>query len=119
MNNRNYPTALFIMGLITNILFRFSWLFVPGIILSIIGIFINPCLYIGLALLLIDIAISLIEQIKIRQVFLKGSDDPDFQAFQDAVSKDGDWKDNIFDFLNQKMSDSQNQMDSDDESEDQ
>ena len=118
MNNRKYPTSLFIIGFITNILFRFSWLFFPCIILLIVGIFVNPCLYVGLALLLIDILLSLIEQFRIRQAFLEESDNPDFQAFQDAVSKDGNWRDNIGELLNQKMSDPQNEIKSNDESED-
>ena len=106
MNNRKYPTSLFIIGFITNILFHFFWLFIPCIILLIIGIFVKPCLYIGLALLLIDILLSLIEQFRIRQ------------AFQDALSKDGNWRDNIGELLNQKMSDPQNEIKSHDESED-
>ena len=118
MNNRKYPTSLFIIGFITNILFHFFWLFIPCIILLIIGIFVKPCLYIGLALLLIDILLSLIEQFRIRQAFLEESDNPDFRAFQDALSKDGNWKDNIGEFLSQKMSDPQNEIKSDDKSED-
>ena len=118
MNNRKYPTSLFIIGFITNILFHFFWLFIPCIILLIIGIFVKPCLYIGLALLLIDFLLSLIEQFRIRQAFLEESDNPDFRAFQDALSKDGNWKDNIGELLSQKMSDPQNEIKSDDKSED-
>ena len=118
MNNRKYPTSLFIIGFITNILFHFFWLIIPCIILLIIGIFVKPCLYIGLALLLIDILLSLIEQFRIRQAFLEESDNPDFRAFQDALSKDGNWKDNIGELLSQKMSDPQNEIKSDDKSED-
>ena len=118
MNNRKYPTSLFMIGFITNILFHFFWLFIPCIILLIVGIFVKPCLYVGLALLLIDILLSLIEQFRIRQAFLKESDNPDFQAFQDALSKDGNWRENIGEFFNQKMSDPQNEIKSHDESED-
>ena len=118
INNRKYPTSLFIIGFITNILFHFFWLFIPCIILLIVGIFVKPCLYVGLALLLIDILLSLIEQFRIRQAFLKESDNPDFQAFQDALSKDGNWRDNIDELLNQKMSDPQNEIKSHGESED-
>ena len=118
MNNRKYPTSLFIIGFITNILFRFFWLFLSCIILLLIGIFIKPCIYIGLVLLLLDIVLSLIEQIKIRQTFLEESDNTDFLAFQDAISEDGNWKDNIVELLNQKISDSQNEINSDNENED-
>ena len=118
MNDRKYPTSLFIIGFITNVLFHFFWLFIPCIILLIIGIFVKPCLYIGLALLLIDFLLSLIEQFRIRQAFLEESDNPDFRAFQDALSKDGKWKDNIGELLSQKMSDPKNEIKSDDKSED-
>ena len=115
MNDRKYPTSLFIIGFITNILFHFFWLFIPCIILLIIGIFVEPCLFVGLALLLIDIVLSLIEQLRIRKAFLEESDNPDFRAFQDALSKDGNWKDNVSELLNQKISDPQNEIKSDDE----
>ena len=118
MNNRKYPTSLFIIGFITNILFHFFWLFIPCVILLIIGMFVKTCLYIGLALLLIDILLSLIEQFRIRQAFLEESDNPDFRAFQDALSKGGIWRDNIGELLNQKMSDPQNEIKLHDESED-
>ena len=116
MNNRKYPTSLFIIGFITNILFHFFWLFIPCIILLIVGIFVKPCLYVGLALLLIDILLSLIEQFRIRQAFLEESDNPDFREFQDALSKDGNWRDNIGELLNQKISDPQNEIKLNDES---
>lgn len=118
MKKRKYPTSLFIFGFLTNMIFLYFWLFIPCIILLIIGIFVKPCLFIGLALLLIDIILSLIEQLRIRYTVLKNSDNPDFQAFQDALSKDKDWKDNIRELTNQKISDYQNQIKSDDESED-
>lgn len=118
MNKRKYPTGLFMIGFITNVLFHFFWLFLPGVVLCIAGIFVQPCLYIGLILLLIDIILSLIEQFRIRQTFLKESENPDFRAFQDALSKDGNWKDNICELINQRISDSQNEIQSDEESED-
>ena len=69
-------------------------------------------------LLLIDIILSLIEQLRIRQAFLEEIDNPDFRAFQDALSKDGNRKDNIVELVNQKISDPQNETKSDDKSED-
>ncbi len=118
MNQKKYPTSLFMIGFITNILFRFSWLLLPALILLIIGIFTPTCRYVGLTLLLIDVALSFIEQIRIRQAFLEESDNPDFQAFQDALSKDGNWKDNIGEFLNQRMSNPQDENKSEHENDD-
>ena len=88
MKKRNYPFSFFIFGFISNILFHFSWLFIPSIILIIIGIFIKECLYLGLALLLINIILSFIEQIRIRHIMLSDSDNEDFQKFQNAVLGD-------------------------------
>lgn len=103
MNERKYPLSLFIFGFITNVLFHFFWLSVPSIILLIIGIFIKPCLYIGLALLMLDMILSLIEQLNIRQAALQESDNPDFCAFQDALSKDGNWRENVMGFVDEKI----------------
>lgn len=117
MNNRKYPASLFIIGLITDIPFRYFWLFLPFVILLIIGIFVKPCLYIGLVLLSIDVVLSFVDQIRIRRTFLRDSDNPDFQAFQYALSKDGGWRDNLGEFINSKMNDPQNEIKSDDETE--
>jgi len=107
MNRRRYPKGLFIMGFITNLLLRFVWLFVPGVILLIAGIFIRPCLYLGALVLLLDVIVSLTEQIRLRRTFLKESDHPDFRSFQEALSAGGDWKENIQDWFNQRMADQQ------------
>lgn len=99
MKKRKYPMSLFIIGFITNILFRFIWLFVPAVILLIVGIFVDWCSYVGLALLVIDVVVSFIEQMQIRHTMLSESDNEDFRAFQDAVSQDGDVFDNIRKFV--------------------
>ena len=118
MNNRKYPTSLLVIGFITNIVFHFFWLFVPSIILLIIGLFSKTCLNIGSALLFLDIILSLIEQIRIRQTCLKESDNPDFKELQDALSKDGNWVENIGELVERKRADSQNENRDDNENED-
>ena len=95
MKERRYPFSLFLIGFITNILFHFFWLFVPSVILLIVGIWVDWCLYAGLALLGIDIIVSFVEQMKIRQAMLSDSDNEQFRKFQDAVSKDGNVFENI------------------------
>ncbi len=95
MKNRKYPLSLFVTGFIFNILFRFFWLFVPATILLIIGIFVDWCMYAGLALLVSDIIISFIEQMKIRHTMLSDSDNEQFREFQDVVSQDGNVFENI------------------------
>lgn len=102
MNKRRYPIGLFIIGFISNVLFRYFWLFLPCIVLLITGFFVAPCKYIGLILLGIDVILSLIEQIKIRNAFLADSDHPDFQRFQEALSRDGNWMENMQQFVQDK-----------------
>lgn len=99
MKERKYPFSLFLIGFITNILFHFFWLFIPSIILLIIGAFVDWCLYAGLVLLGIDIIASFIEQMRIRQAMLSESDNEQFSRFQDAVSKDGNVFENIRGFV--------------------
>ena len=118
MDNKKYPTSLFIIGFFTNIFLRFSWLFILSVILLITGIFFAPCLCAGLAVLLVDIVLSLIDQLRIRRTFLTENDSPDFREFQDALSKEGNLKDNIDDYLAEKISDDQNKIKTDNESED-
>lgn len=96
---RKYSLKLFLFGFITNILFRFFWLFVPGVILLIVGIFIDRCSYIGFVLLGIDIVISFVDQMKIRRTMLSESDNEQFRNFQDVISKEGDVVKNIMDYL--------------------
>lgn len=107
MNNRRYPASLFIMGFIMNIIFHFFWLFVPAILLLIVGIFIKPCAHLGILILSLDIIVSFIEQWQIRNAFLSDSDNPDFTAFQDALSKDGNWIDNVKNFVEDSIDDDQ------------
>ena len=99
MKERRYPFSLFLIGFITNILFHFFWLFIPSVILLIVGIWVDWCLYAGLALLGIDIILSFVEQLKIRQTMLSDSDNEQFSQFQDAVSRDGNVFENIKSFV--------------------
>lgn len=94
-SDRKYPLSLFLIGFITNILFRFFWLFIPSVILLIVGIFVDWCSYIGLVLLGLNIIVSFIEQMRIRHTMLSDSDNEQFRKFQDAVSKDGNVFENI------------------------
>ena len=111
--NRKYPLSLFVIGFVTNILFHFFWLFIPAVILLLVGIFVKLCLILGAILLLIDIILSLIEQLLIRHTFLKESNHPGFRAFQEAMSKDGNWKENMDAFLNREMADDEGEIQSD------
>ena len=69
---------------------HFFYLSVPGIILCIVGIWIKSCLYIGLAILGLDLILSIIEQLRIRNATVSHSENPEFNELMDAFcSPDG------------------------------
>ena len=87
---RKYPTKMFWLFVLTNFLFHFFYLSIPGIILCIVGIWVKPCLWIGLAILGLDVVLSIIEQLRIRKAAVTPSDNPEFNELMDALcSPDG------------------------------
>ena len=71
MKERKYPFRLFVMGLLMNMLLRYSWLLIPGVILVVVGKWISVCLYIGLALLVADVTLSFYDQMLIRKTIFR------------------------------------------------
>ncbi len=87
---RNYPAKMFWFFVFANFLFHFFYLSLPGMILCVVGIWIKSCLWIGLTILLLDLILSIIEQMRIRNAAITPSDNPDFNEFMDAFcSSDG------------------------------
>ena len=87
---RKYPTKMFWLFVLTNFLFHFFYLSIPGIILCIVGIWVKSCLWIGLAILGLDVILSIIEQLRIRKAAVTHSDNPEFNELMDAFcSPDG------------------------------
>ena len=87
---RRYPAKMFWFFVLTNFLFHFFYLSVPGIILCIVGVWVKSCLWIGLAILGLDVILSIIEQLRIRKAVVTSSDNPEFNEFMDAFcSPDG------------------------------
>ena len=87
---RKYPTKMFWLFVLTNFLLHFFYLSIPGIILCIVGIWAKPCLWIGLAILGLDVILSIIEQLRIRKAAVTPSDHPEFNELMDAFcSPDG------------------------------
>ena len=97
-----YPVSLFVIGVLMNLTKNF-FLFLPSIVLLIVGIWVKWCLFVGVALLLLDVIISLIEQIQIRNTTIN-SDNPNFKEWQDAILS-SDWKNNIMDLTESKIDD--------------
>ena len=102
MNDRKYPLSLFMMGFISNMLFRYWFILLLAIILLFIGIWNENFIRLGIIFLGVDIGLSLVEQWRIRKTILEESDNPDFREFQDAVLS-GDWKQNVKDMVESKI----------------
>ena len=81
--DRKYPMKMFLLFVVTNFVFHFFWLFWPGVILCIVGIWAKSCLRIGLAVLLLDLVLSVIEQLRIKNAVMT-SDHPDVRDLMDA-----------------------------------
>ena len=86
---RKYPTKMFWFFVLTNFLFHFFYLSIPGIILCIVGIWVKSCLWIGLAILGLDVILSIIEQLRIRKAAVSPSDNPEFNELMDAFCSPG------------------------------
>ena len=100
--DKKYPISLFIIGALINLTKNF-FLFFSSIILLIVGIWVKGCFFVGIALLLLDVIISLIEQIQIRSATIS-SDNPNFKEWQEAILSP-DWKNNVLDLSQSKIND--------------
>ena len=89
MEERKYPTKMFWFFVLTNFLFHYFYLAVPGIILCIVGIWVKSCLWIGLAILGLDVILSIIEQLRIRKAAVAHSDNQEFNELMDAFCSPG------------------------------
>lgn len=99
--NKKYPAGLFWSGFIGDVLLRRFYLFIPAVILLIVGIWVKVCFAIGIALLVIDIVISLIDQLNIRKETLN-SDDEKFAEFQNVILSDN-WQENVRGMVEEKI----------------
>ena len=87
---RGYPAKMFWIFVLTNLLFRFFYLSIPGIILCIVGIWIKLCFYIGLVILGLDLILSIVEQLRLRSAAVSHGENPEFNELMDAFcSPDG------------------------------
>ena len=81
---RKYPTKMFWLFVLTNFLFHFFYLSIPGIILCVVGIWVKPCLWIGVTVLGLDAILSIIAQLRVRKAAVSHSDNPEFNKLMDA-----------------------------------
>lgn len=75
---------MFCFFVLTNFLFHFFYLSFPSIIFCLIGIWVKPCLWIGLSIGLFDLILSIIEQLRIRNAAVTQSENPEFNELMDA-----------------------------------
>lgn len=90
---RKYPEKMFWLFVLANFLFHFIYLFVPGVILCLIGIRVKLCLWIGVFILGVDFILSVVEQVNIRKAAEEHSDNPRFNELMDAFCGSGGLKD--------------------------
>ena len=81
---RKYPVKFFWFFVLTNFCFHFFWLFLPGILLCVAGIWTKACLWAGIAVLILDLILSVREQLKIRKAAIAESENPEFNDLMDA-----------------------------------
>ena len=86
---RKYPAKMFLLFVLTNFLFRFFYLFIPGTVLCVVGIWSQTYLYVGLAVLGLDLILSIVEQVRIRNAAVGQSENPDFNEMMDAFCGQG------------------------------
>ena len=101
-----YPAALFIIGLFSDFFLRKSYLFVPAVILMLIGIRVKPCLYVGIGLLLLDAVLSVIstlkQRLKLKKTFETESPSESFTALQQAITSKG-WIEGVKEFSESRI----------------
>lgn len=114
MKERKYPTKIFILGFLIGAIINRFYLFIPSIILIIIGTKVKIYYFIGCIILLIDLIISFIWQKRIRNIVLSDSDNEDIQKFQTAFMDDNNPYDNIVNMVNEIIEEELEKEESDD-----
>ncbi|MBO4289907.1 MAG: hypothetical protein J5865_07405 [Lachnospiraceae bacterium] len=94
---KEYPASLFWTNLIITFLANHIYLTLPGLVLVVVGVWVRPCLYIGLGLLLLSSGLSLNTALTNRRVFLD-SEDPNFQEVREAVLSEN-WRENVIELV--------------------
>ncbi len=102
---RKYPAKFFWLFVLTNFLFHFFYLSVPGVILCIAGFWNPGCLRLGLAVLGADLVLSILEQLRIRNAAVRESENPEFNELMDAFCNEG--LDGFREILDQKIEEGQ------------
>lgn len=87
-----YNRKLFWMGFGLNIIRKIPLVLIAAVF-GIVGIWVKPCLYVALAIMLIVLIGSFIQQVNIKHT-VEHSDDPNFAPFQEAMTSDN-WQEEL------------------------
>lgn len=97
-----YPLSLFLMGFLIDLITRNLLLTFAALVLSIVGIWVPECRWIGAGLLILSVLLSLVRQFIIRWHVLHDPPNGEFDEFRNAMlSKD--WMKNVEDVMSKKM----------------
>ena len=86
---RKYPAKFFWFFVLTNFCFHYFWLFLPGVLLCVAGIRGKIWLWAGIAVLALDLVLSVREQLRIRKAAVAKSANPEFNELMDAFCGPG------------------------------
>lgn len=102
MNNK-YNPKLFFVGFLMNLICKIPLLLI-AIVLALIGIKNQVCLYIAFGIFILALVWSFIQQIQIKYT-VEHSDNPFFEPFAKAMMSDN-WKEEIKDIVEEKIQES-------------
>ena len=88
MTDKKYPVRYFFIFVLTNFFFRFGILFLLGVVLCFIGIWVRALLWVGLGFFALDLVLSVIEQLAIRKAVLESSH-PAIEKMLDEMNQPG------------------------------
>ena len=97
--------SFYIVSFLTSF-FKRLYLWVPAIVLCIIGIWSHTCLIIGISLFVADLLWALIENVKMIKL-LNRSQNPNLMQFADALKKE-DWHEEIIRIVDERTADNDN-----------
>ena len=97
---KKYNNQLFFAGFLLNIIRKFPLVLI-AVILGVVGIWVQACLFVALGLVILIVVWSLIEQIQIKNTVENNADD-NFAPFADAMMSEN-WRDNIKELVEDKV----------------
>ena len=111
--NGKYPKDLFRIGLLLNFIAKF-YLWLPGLLLLLIGLLARsrPFIVFGVLLIAIDAVLSVSDQFMIKRTFEEPTDNPEFKPYQDAITG-GNWREDLDRLTNPHQDDEEASDDTD------